>query len=99
MTKHSKLPWSVNQSSSFTTITSNERDICMMPAVIGRPYSEDDEDKANAQYIVQACNLYPQLVEALRGFKQALAMLEKHDPGTADAIRSEHRAVLAQALV
>jgi hypothetical protein len=95
-TEHSKQPWQAFSAAYYHTMHGPSFDIPCKRFMDSRA---DSQQLQNIESVVAQLNLYPQLVEALRGFKQALAMLEKHDPGTADAIRSEHRAVLAQALV
>ena len=93
---HSPLPWRRNipPIAKYPIIYSGRNThVCQVIT----QYLSVEEQEANAQLICTAVNSHQALVEALDGFRQALAMLERHDPGTADAIRMEHRAALALA--
>jgi hypothetical protein len=86
MTKHSKLPWQW-----IGTMGSPHKPHYLVDGEHNNILFLDSGDitEQDAQYIVQACNLYPQLVEALK----TISEMESY---AGDVMQVVARAVLAQ---
>lgn len=102
--RHTPTPWAIDSSGngkSFAIITSThlsdmDDDVCK---VYGGNNDDDDARKANAEFIVQACNSHAQLVEALKTVIAGLEVaLKSHDavPAIKDVL-ARARAALANA--
>ncbi len=59
MTEHTKLPWKVVKDGTALVIYSDEYDI------VGVVDTSSNQDKANAQFIVLACNAHKELLAEL----------------------------------
>lgn len=73
-TKHTKTPWTCNQLSDRERgqfeITKDQR--CYWIARVGAPIEDYAIAKANAEFIVKACNMHDELVAALEAIKSRL---------------------------
>ena len=80
--KHTKLPWVKDYGMTFGHIKAiiSEND-CKTPTVarydIG--ISTKEEEQANAEYIVKACNAYPKLIKQLRLISDAYFKCDDQD--------------------
>lgn len=57
--KSTPLPWKVAKGNMFYFVDAADRSICKMLGI-------ESVAKANAEFIVKACNAYPELIEACR---------------------------------
>lgn len=88
---HTALPWKVESESSANYVIGADG---MTVALIIMPRTPF---RANAAYIVKACNAYPEMLEALRGLSGAASLALKFgDDSDLRTARDNARAVLAE---
>jgi hypothetical protein len=63
--EHSPLPWKVEINEYGST------------RIMDKNYDTLYAVKSNAQYIVEACNAYPSLIEENKGYQERIAALEE----------------------
>lgn len=77
--KHTELPWKadkyIHEPKNLCIVNSKDEVIAIIPS--GVPSAITLPDKENADYIVQACNAFPALVEALEAVTVLLLQTNK----------------------
>ena len=81
--KHTPTPWEIDEGD--VRIKSDDYEVCRasdLPSSFGKyDYGDkgEEEQKANAEFIVRACNVYDELVEACKSALSALNSISSYD--------------------
>lgn len=77
-TRHTKLPWCIieDNTRNYTHITNDNMDYV---ARLSKLENDDVNGKANAAYIVKACNAYPELISILKEILDNVYFTKKNE--------------------
>lgn len=80
------MPWAHRRSLCYRTMKNTNKDVPLEPYKVGTHHNALDDAESQARHLMA---IWEKQARQQKALTEALAMLERHDPGTADAIRKE----------